>query len=130
MPAERRGIGQHHRQGQHRHRAIHQRRGNALGQDGADIVRRTEPRDQIANMAFLEIVERQPYQVLKQAHADTHGDHALHVLHDESAQRGGTGIQHSQKAEADRQRQQQARITFPDGVVDHQLHEEWTGQNI
>ena len=122
-------IDDHQHQCRDRHQAVDHNRDQAFGDEILDRLGGGKTRDQVADVAALEIGQRQPHQMMEQADHHLEADDIAELQRHERAQRGCGDIDEREQAEANRQRDKEPAIAFADRVVDRNLHVERADQD-
>nr|GEU28405.1 hypothetical protein [Tanacetum cinerariifolium] len=114
-------VDEHHDQRDGGHHAIEDRFQERGGERVLNLVDGAKARYHVAEVAFLEVLHRQPYQVGKDIGAPLDIESGPHVHDDPGTHRANRLLQQHEHSEAYGQRGQQVAVGRHDHVIDHPL---------
>ena len=115
---------QHDDQRRHQQRRIDQNADDAFGQQRLDWRDRTNARQEIADVAALEVAEWQSQQMADDIAAELEGERLAEREDDPVAQSARDRTDRIDRAKADQQDGEQARVALADRLIDDELDEE------
>ncbi len=118
-----------HRQGGNRHQAVNCGRDHALGKRIADWFNGGETRQDVTDMAFLKIGNRQSNQMVEQAGADLEVQDILHHKHDQRTDGIRSNLDRDEQSKANCKYHQQIDIISCDDVIHRELQVKWAGNH-
>ena len=98
---------------------------DAAGDEFLHRLQRSEARDHVADVAALEVVERQPDQMEEQPRAEREVQPVGEIQAREAAQRFRRDVEQREQQEADAEQRQHVDVLFHQHVVDDELHVRW-----
>ncbi|CAJ6390383.1 Uncharacterised protein [Burkholderia pseudomallei] len=121
---ERAAVDEHHRERDDRHQPVDHRGQERCRHRLLDRVDRAEARHDVAEMAALEILNRQIQHVREHVRTPLHVERRTEIHQRPRANRARRLLHQQQQAEAEREHGQQVAVGADDHLVDHPLQKE------
>ncbi|MNV06643.1 hypothetical protein D3C71_970290 [compost metagenome] len=117
-------VDEHQGKRHHRHQAVDQGFDETGGQGPLDGLHRRQPRGDVAEIALLEEIQRQPEQVREHIAHPLQTEPGRQMHHGSATQHPDADLQHQRQTKAQPEHRQQIAVGRHQHLVDHPLHQE------